>query len=276
MKLPFESISLGREARVGALVAVLIAVGAVCLDNRWIAPGVILLVAAVLAVAAFYFLLMRPARIPRDAVLTLRIADGVREDAPRSPLEQLRNRGMVTLLHLRQALEAAAIDPELRAVVVEVSAPAIGLAVALELHELLRAVVNAGKRVMVVLAGDAVSVRDYLLGCGGSEVVVNPDSAFMMLGVAAGGVFLKNALTRFKVQAQTLQWKEYKGAAEMFMREGMSPELRESLEAIISDCKTVMAESVAAARKLEAERARELLGSGFISARAACEAGLCD
>ncbi|MGH7933833.1 MAG: signal peptide peptidase SppA, partial [Candidatus Binataceae bacterium] len=54
------------------------------------------------------------------------------------------------------------------------------------------------------------------------------------------------------------------------------PELRESLEAIIADCKTVMAERVADARKLEFERARELLGSGFISARAACEAGLCD
>ena len=59
----------------------------------------------------------------------------------------------------------------------------------------------------------------------------------MMLGVAAGGFFLSNALDKLGVEAQTLQWKEYKGAAETFTRETMSPEVRESLEAIVGDWK---------------------------------------
>jgi protease-4 len=269
-------LSLGREARLGALVAVLAAVGAVCLNFGWLVPGIVLLVVAALAVAAFILFVVRPARMPRDAVLMLKIADGIREDAPRSPLEQLRSRGVVTLLSLRKALEAAAADRSLKAVVVTVASPGIGLAVAQEIHDLLRGVRKAGKRVIAVLEGDGITVRDYLIGCGAGEIVVNPDSAFMMLGIAAGGVFLKNALERFKVQAQTLQWKEYKGAAEMFTREAMSPELRESLDAIVSDCRSVLVDRVASARGLEPERARELLGAGFLSARAACEAGLCN
>ncbi|MGH7988151.1 MAG: signal peptide peptidase SppA [Candidatus Binataceae bacterium] len=269
-------VSLGREARLGALVAVLLAVGAICVDFGWLAPGIVLLVLAALAVAAYIVFVVRPARLPRDAVLVLRIADGIREDAPRSPFEQLRSRGMVTLLNLRKALEAAAADHSLKAVVITIAAPGVGLAVAQELHDLLRNLRNAGKRVIAVMEGDGITVRDYLIGCGASEIVVNPDSAFMMLGVAAGGIFLKNALERIKVQAQTLQWKEYKGAAEMFTRAAMSPELRESLDAIVTDCKAVLAESVAAARGLELERARELLGGGFLSARAACEVGLCN
>jgi protease-4 len=136
--------------------------------------------------------------------------------------------------------------------------------------------VSAGKRVVAVLSGDNVTVRDYLLACGASEVVVNPDSALMMLGVAAGSFFLKNALAKLGVEAQTLQWKEYKGAAETFNREAMSPELRESLEAIIGDWKTLLAENVASSRNLSVERTRELLGSGFMSVRSACAAGLVD
>ena len=57
------------------------------------------------------------------------------------------------------------------------------------------------------------------------------------------------------VEAQTLQWKEYKGAAEMFNRDAMSPEVRESLDAILKDWKTVLADKVAAARKLDQGRA---------------------
>src|SRR6266849_1745229 len=270
----FEGLTLSREARLGSLVAVLIALGAICFDLGWRAAGIILFVIAAVVVAAYVAFIVRPARIPKDAVLTLRIADGIREDAPRSPLEQLRSRGLPTLYQIRLALEAAATDAAVRTVIVEIASPAIGLATAQEIHDLLRAVGAAGKRVVAVLSGDNVTVHDYFLACGAGEIVANPDSAMMMLGVAAGGLFLRNALKNLKVEAQTLQWKEYKGAAEMFTRDAMSPELRESLEAIIADWKTVLAERIAAARGIEVSRAGELLGRGFMSVRAACESAL--
>src|SRR6266851_1309617 len=106
----FEGLTLSREARLGSLVAVLIALGAICFDLGWHAAGIILFVIAAVVVAAYVAFIVRPARIPKDAVLTLRIADGIREDAPRSPLEQLRSRGLPTLYHVRLALEAAATD----------------------------------------------------------------------------------------------------------------------------------------------------------------------
>jgi protease-4 len=97
-----------------------------------------------------------------------------------------------------------------------------------------------------------------------------------MLGVAAGGIFLRGAMDKLQLEAQTLQWKEYKGAAETFTRDRMSPELHESLEAIVGDCKEVLAARIAAARSLAPERAAELAGSGFLSMRAAIEARLID
>jgi protease-4 len=275
MKLP-SSIALSRDARVALIAAVIAAAGVIGVDRGWYVAGGLLVLAAVAIVAAFYQLVVRPARIPKDAVLTIRIADCIREDAPRSPIDQLRSRGAPTLYHLRHALEAAAGDPMVKTLTVEIVAPGVGLATAQELHDLLRAIVAAGKRVIAVLSGDQVTIKDYLIACGAGEIVVNPDSAILMLGMAAGSVFLKQAMARLGVEVQTLQWKEYKGAGETFNRETMSPEVRESLEAIIGDWKVIVAERVAAARKLDVERVRELLGAGFLGVPAVLEAGLID
>ena len=277
MKLPrLIPIRLSREARLGIAVAILVALAAIAFDRRWILAGALLTVAGVALIALFYAFIARPAQIPSEAILTLRLADGLREDAPRSPLEQLRSRGAPTLFHLREALTAAATDPKLKAVLVEISSPGIGLATAQELHDLLRAIVTGGKRVVAILSGDNVTIRDYLLACGAGEIVANPDSAILMLGVAAGGTFLKDALAHLGVEAQTIQFKEYKGAAETFTRDSMSPQLRESLEALINDWTSLIADAVAAARKLALDRARDLLGAGFISVATACAAGLLD
>ena len=277
MKLSgFTLAKLTRETRVAILVAFLIALGTICLSGGWRTAGLTSIMAATAFALAFYFFVIRPSHISRDAVLTLRLAGGIREDAPRSPLEQLRSRGAATLFDIRNALEAAATDSHLKAVLVEISSPGVGLATAHELHELLRALVAGGKRVVAVLGGDQVTPRDYLIACGAGEIVANPDSALMMLGLSAGSLFLTDALNKLGIQAQTLQWKEYKGAAEMFTRETMSPELRESLEAVIGDCHTLITQSVANSRRMPVERAGELLGGGFMSVRTACANGLID
>src|SRR6202034_1450733 len=97
-----------------------------------------------------------------------------------------------------------------------------------------------------------------------------------MLGVATGGVFLKSALDKLKIQAQTLQWKEYKGAAETLGRDTMSPAVRESMEAIVADWEKILVETIASARKMSPERAREVIAAGFVTAKFAIENKLID
>src|SRR5437764_15404065 len=88
---------LTRETRVAILVAFLIALGSIFLNQGWRTAGVASILAATAIAITFYLLVIRPSRIPRDAVLSLRVAGGMREDAPRTPLEQLRSRGAATL-----------------------------------------------------------------------------------------------------------------------------------------------------------------------------------
>ena len=268
--------SMPREVRAAIVVALIAGSAALASHFGLRDIGIVLGAGAVAIAAAFYLLVMRAARIPRGAVLTVKLAGAMREVAPRSALDQLRGHGGPALFDLRQAFEGAARDPRISAVIVRIAGLETGVATADELHAMLRALVRAGKRTIALLEGDSAGVREYLVACGAGEIVANPNALLTMLGVAAGGIFLRGAMDKLQLEAQTLQWKEYKGAAETFTRDRMSPELHESLEAIVSDCKEVLAARIAAARSLAPERAAELAGSGFLSMRAAIEARLID
>jgi protease IV len=277
MKNPLiERLWISREVRLAIIVALLSAAGAVaCAAGEWKA-GITALGAAAAMVAAFWLAVVRPARIPRNAVVVIRLTGPIEEDVTRSPLDQLLRRGAQSLDHLRYALEAAATDRDVRAIVVEITELGAGLATAHELHRLLLGAHAAGKRVIALLRGDSAGLREYLVAAGAGEVVANPDTMLTMLGVATGGVFLKHALDKLKIQAQTLQWKEYKGAAETLGRDTMSPAVRESMEAIVGDWEKILVGAIAPARKLTEERARALIAAGFVSAKFAVENHLID
>jgi len=234
------------------------------------------LIAAVVLGALFFIFVIRPARVPRDAILTIRLSGALPEEPHRSLIDQLRGRGFPALSLLRYALEEVRQDAAIRAVVIEISALDNGLATAEELHQLIRGVRQSGKRVIAVLDGDFAGIRDYLVASAADEVVCNPDTMLAMLGVAAGSVFLKQALEKVHVRVQTLQYKEYKGAAETFSRESMSAPLRESLETVIGDWRSAITERIAQARKISHDEAAALLGLGFMSAPDAKRAGLID
>jgi protease IV len=276
MKNPFKGLWISREVRLAILISIMSAAGALlCAADHWTA-GITILAVALAIVAAFWLAIVRPARIPRDAVVTIRLAGPIEEDVTSSPLDQIFRRGALSLDSLRYALESAATDSRVRAIVVEIAGLEAGLATAHELHRLLRGAHSAGKRVIAIIQGDNAGLRDYMVAAGASEIVSNPDTMFTLLGVATGGVFLRNAFTKLKIQAQTLQWKEYKGAAETLARDTMSPALRESMEAVVGDWEKVLIETIGSARKLSPERARELIAAGFVSAKFAVDNSLID
>ncbi|HYR78837.1 MAG TPA: signal peptide peptidase SppA [Candidatus Dormibacteraeota bacterium] len=276
MKNPFKGLWISREVRLAILISIMTSAGAIlCVADHWTA-GIVVLAMALAIVVAFWLAVVRPARIPRDAVVMIRLAGAIEEDVTRSPLDQILRRGALSLDTLRYALESAATDSGVRAIVVEIAGLEAGLATSHEVHRLLRAAHSAGKRVIAIIQGDSAGLRDYMVAAGASEIVANPDTMFTLLGVATGGVFLRNAFAKLKIQAQTLQWKEYKGAAETLARDTMSPALRESMTAIVADWEKVLVETIASARKLSPERARELIAAGFVSTKFAVDNHLID
>jgi len=265
-----------RELRVIVVVLAIFAAGIIVFWLGWHGSAAALAIAALAMAAAYFFLIFKPARIPRDSLLRLRLAGTLHEHSLGSLLDRVRGRDFVTMHHLRAALEHAVRDPAIKAVMVELAGISCGFASAQELHDLLAAVSKGGKRTISVLESEGAGPREYLIAAGAGEIIANPDLALMMLGVSAGSVFVKGALANLHVQAQSLQWKEYKGAGEMASRDHMSPEVRESVEAVVADSERMLIDYLARARRLDPARARELINGGFLSARSAQDCGLID
>ncbi|HEV2170693.1 MAG TPA: hypothetical protein VGR40_07085, partial [Candidatus Binatus sp.] len=88
-----ERLWISREARLATIVAVLCAVGTLaCVAGHW-EIGIAVLGVALAIVAAFWFAVVKPARIPHDAVVVIRLAGPIEEDVTRSPIDQLLRRG---------------------------------------------------------------------------------------------------------------------------------------------------------------------------------------
>jgi protease-4 len=271
-----EEKTVTRELRVLIIVLVFALLSAVAFFFAWYVAGAVAAAIALAIAAAYYLLIFRPARIPRDSLLRLRLSGRVTDYSAGSLLDRLMGREFVTMHDLREALTHAAKDHALEAIMVEVADLHCGMGSAQELHDLLAAAGRAGKRTIAVLDAEAAQPHGYLIAAGAREIIANPDTSLMMLGVSVGGFFAKRALSNLHVGAQSLQWKEYKGAAEIATREHMSPEVRESLEAVVNDWQEVLVDYLARSRRLEPARARELLNSGFLSATSGREAGLID
>jgi len=66
--------SLRREVRLAILVGLLLGIGAIALHLAWRDTGIWICIAAVAMTGAFYLLAVRPSRIPRGAVLVVKLA----------------------------------------------------------------------------------------------------------------------------------------------------------------------------------------------------------
>ncbi|HSR57975.1 MAG TPA: hypothetical protein VLL57_07280, partial [Candidatus Binataceae bacterium] len=112
---------LSRGMRIGLYCTILLALAALSFYFGYAALGLLFVLAAAALGALFYSFVVRSARIPRDAVLVIRLSGTLPEEPQRSLIDQLRGRGFPALTHLRYALEAVCEDAAVRAVIVEIA-----------------------------------------------------------------------------------------------------------------------------------------------------------
>lgn len=178
------------------------------------------------------------------------------------------------LSQLLGRLDRAAKDKEISAVLLEVRGPDLGRGKMAELRAGIKHLREAKK--LVVADVESGSSVDYLVACA-CDAILMPESGDLILpGVRAEVTHYKGLLDKLGIQADMMQMGDYKGAAEPYTRTEMSPEFRKQLEAVIDDVYNQFVETIAADRKLDAVKVRELVDLGLIGAAEAKQAGLID
>ncbi|HND54998.1 MAG TPA: signal peptide peptidase SppA, partial [Pirellulaceae bacterium] len=98
----------------------------------------------------------------------------------------------------------------------------------------------------------------------------------MVPGVRAEVTFYKGLFDKLGIHAEMLQVGDFKGAAEPYTRQRMSPAFRKQYETLLDDFYEQMIESIAADRKLDPAKVRQLVDTGLFTPAQAKDAGLID
>jgi protease-4 len=230
--------------------------------------GVVLLFAAVRFAS-------REPDLPSAGWLSLRLSGDLPESAPVSlPLPAFEDRAPLTVAEVWRLLNRAATDSRIKGVLVKPGGLAAGWGKVAEIRSGLEAVRKAGKPVYAWLA--APRTRDYFLATAADRVFLSPEDLLDLKGLRIEAMYFKGTLDKLGVEAEVEHVGRFKDAGDIFTRTGMSPETRESLDAILDELYPRLCAGIAAGRKLEPEAVRRLIDDGPFLAPQARQARLVD
>ncbi len=171
-------------------------------------------------------------------------------------------------------IEKAATDEKIDGVILRINSPTIGWAKMNAFRKAIGRVQAKGKKVHAWLEG--ASNIDYLLASACDEIVMPEPGVLMMVGLRAEVTFYKNLFDMIGVKADILRVGAFKSAAEPYSRTGMSDEFRKEMEEILDDRYKLLVDTIAASRKMPAEKVTAAIDDGPLTSARAKALGLID
>jgi len=180
-----------------------------------------------------------------------------------------------TLRDVLDALDDARTDADARGVFLRVGALGGAYGRVSDLREALRAVRAARKPVHCHF--DATDNAGYaLLADTCDRISMTPAGDLELVGVAAQLFHARALLASIGVSAELMQMGRFKGAAEPFTRDAMSPETRESMGAVLDDLQGALVGAIASGRHLEPAAVQAAIDAGPHDGASALAARLVD
>lgn len=220
-----------------------------------------------------------PAKKKKEAspvLAHIRLAGALEESAspPDSPFAAATENFKTKLDRIAKAKR----DESVKGLVLEFGGLGIGFGKSDELRRAIAEFKKTGKKVFCY--AEDYGAKDYLVALAGDMVATPPSGGVDIHGIQAEITFYKDFFEKVKVKADFLQMGDYKGAAEPYMRSGMSPEFRKQFESLIDDFfEKSYLEVIATSRpekKWTTEQVRKLVDKGVYTANSAVAAGLVD
>jgi len=233
-------------------------------------------VAGVLVLFAVAHFTQAPPSIRDNSVLVMRLTGDVPEKAPielpalLSPAAGPR----ATLADVWMSLRKAAVDPQIKAVIVEPEGLSAGWAKCEEIRSDLEAFRKSGKPVYAYLRQPGS--HEYYVATAAGRIYLGPSEPVMLKGLRAEIMYFKNTLDKLGVTVQVQHAGKYKDFGDMFERTNMSPETREVMDSVVGDLYGNLVDRIAAARHKSAAEVRAIIDRGPYTAPGALQAGLVD
>ena len=153
------------------------------------------------------------------------------------------------------SIRKAAKDPTVRALLLRLNFPLMGLGKLQEVREAIGEFKAAGKTVYCYF--DSCFNTDYLLACSADRVGAPPGAMVLLTGLSAEVTYLKGLLDWLGVKVELLHFGRHKTATEPFTQSAMSEENKKVFNELLDDLYDQFVSAIAEGRKLPPERVRE-------------------
>src|SRR5262249_48312291 len=175
-------------------------------------------------------------------------------------------------------IKKAQKDDKIGGLYLYLDGPALGWGKLDELTKAIHDFRKSGKKAFAYL--EEGSSRDYLTALACDEIYLPEPGWLMLTGTRVEAFFFKDLFDKIGVKADMLQMGAFKGAAEPFTRNKLSPENRQQLESILDDHydHDIVGRIVASRQKghFTPEKVKHLIDRGPFTARQAVKEGLVD
>lgn len=215
-------------------------------------------------------------RVARGSVLELRLAGSYTEGPAAFNLGPLFGGSPLSLWDLRRGLRAAAQDPDIVALRLDLGGSGVGWSSAEEILASLDRFRDTGKPVVALLGGDMISDTDYFLATAADRIWMNPETAAVINGVAAEVQFFRGTLEKLHIEPEVIMYKEYKSAGEPYLNYEMSEYMREAMTAVLDSIHESFLARVEQRRGLDRDTLVDFLARGMAPSGDVLELGLVD
>jgi protease IV len=238
-----------------------------------------LLLAIAVTIAVWQLLPPAPPEVPDRAVLTVDLREALDEAPPTDPLAQLGIGQRLALGELLLTLERAASDPRIRGLVARVSGEGPGFAQIQELRDAVarfRAKGNFAFAYSDSFGEFGPGTGGYYLATAFDEIHLQPLGGLGLTGLLAQTPLLGAFLEEIGIEPALDRRGPYKTFADTFTEQGLTPEHREMLEALVDSLFGQIVTGIAQGRKLDEGEVGRLIDGGPYLAEEAQPAGLVD
>lgn len=180
----------------------------------------------------------------------------------------------MTLRSVINRLHAARDDKDIKAVLITIGQPSIGLAQAQEVREALVELRRANKKTFVY--ADSYDTATYTLATGATDICLLGGGEILIPGVGGEAMFAKGLLDKIGVKADYVQIGEYKGADEQYTRTASSDELRGEMNRLMDALYAQIVDGIASHRSLSTEKVKQMIDQSMLMAKNAKEQGYVD
>jgi protease IV len=195
-------------------------------------------------------------------------------DPPRALWQRFTSRPRLSIYELGRQFDLIANDPRIKGVILHLRPVGMSMATLQDLRELVGKLRQSGRR--VVAWAPFYTTGTYYLACACDEILLMPTGTVQPLGFARTGMFLRDGLARFGIEADFIQVSPYKSAADVLTKSTMSPELREQVTWLLESQNKELLSAIGKGRVLDEKGAQALVDASPYSDDVANESRVVD